>query len=833
MGIKSSYLKAWSSLGIGTAVALGAGAITSLSVGPSDASAAGNEQAIKPMDRTHLPMSNTVRPSQVTYDAKDPDTKYPPIEQLRPPKGAPNVLVILIDDAGFGSSSAFGGPCNTPTAEKLAARGLKYNRFHTCALSSPTRQALLTGRNHHSVGMAGVTETATGAPGYCSVLPNSKAPVAMTLKLNGYSTAQLGKCHEVPVWQTSPIGPFDAWPTGGGGFEYFYGFIGGETNQWYPTLYEGTTPVENKKLPEQGYHFMEDMTNKAIKWIGQQKALTPDKPFFMYFAPGATHAPHHAPKEWADKYKGKFDQGWDKLREETFARQKKLGVIPGDCQLTPRSKEIPAWDEMPEAFKPVLRRQMEVYAGFMEYTDYNVGRIVETLEKLEILDNTLIYYIIGDNGASAEGSINGCFNEMGYFNMLQSLETPEYLTERLDKLGGPESYNHYAVGWAHAMDTPYQWTKQIASHWGGTRNGLIVSWPNGIKDKGQIRSQFHHVIDVAPTILEAAGIPEPLSVNGIQQSPLEGVSMAYSFNQSDAPERHETQYFEMFGNRGIYHKGWTAVTKHRTPWAPMTAKVPAFDADIWELYDTSKDWSQAKDLAKEMPDKLHELQRLFIIEATRYNVLPLDDRVLEKMNPDTAGRPVLVKGKTQLLFEGMGRLSENCVLNIKNKSHAVTAEIVVPDKGAEGVIISQGANIGGWSLYAKNNKLKYCYNWGGFKLFFVESADVLPAGQHQIRMEFAYAGGGLGKGGKVTLYTDGKQVGQGEIGATLPIIFSADDGCDVGEDSGAPVSPDYGPLGNGFNGEIRGIQLSVNDDPADSSHTVLPEDAIRAMLGRE
>jgi arylsulfatase A-like enzyme len=782
--------------------------------------------------RSHLPMANTSRPALITYDAKDPDTKFPPIEQLRPPKGAPNVLITLIDDAGFGSSSAFGGPCQTPTAEMLAAGGLKYNRFHTTALCSPSRQALLTGRNHHSAGMGGITELATGAPGYCSVLPNTMSPLARTLKLNGYSTAQFGKCHEVPVWQTSPAGPFDAWPSGGGGFEYFYGFIGGEANQWYPTLYEGTTPVEPEKTPEEGYHLMEDMTNKAIKWTAQQKALAPDKPFFIYFAPGATHAPHHVPKEWADNYKGKFDQGWDKLREETLARQKKLGVVPQDCQLTARPKEIPAWDEMPEGFKPFLRREMEVYAGFLEYTDYQVGRLVDMLKKLNILEETLIYYIIGDNGASGEGGINGCFNEMSYFNQLQAFETPEYLTARLEKLGGPESYNHYAVGWAHAMDTPCQWTKQVASHWGGTRNGTVVHWPKGIKAKGEVRSQFSHVIDVAPTILEAAGLPEPVSVDGIAQDPIEGASMLYSFTDAKAAERHETQYFEMFGNRGIYHKGWTAVTKHRTPWAPMTAKVPAFDDDVWELY-SDKDWSQAKDLSKEMPQKLHDLQRLWLIEATRYKVLPLDDRMIEKMNPDTAGRPVLVKGKTQLLFGGMGRLSENCVLNLKNKSHSVTAEIVVPERGAEGVIISQGANIGGWSLYAKAGKLRYCYNWGGFKHFIVEGSTPIPAGEHQVRMEFAYAGGGLGKGGKVTLYTDGKKVGEGEIGATLAIIFSADDGCDVGEDSGAPVSPDYGPQGNAFNGRVKGVQLAIADAAENADHLVNPEDAIRVALARQ
>lgn len=783
--------------------------------------------------RSHLPMPNTARVGLITYDAKDPDTKHPPIEQLRPPKGAPNVLIVLIDDAGFGSSSAFGGPCRTPTAERLAADGLKYNRFHTTALCSPTRQALLTGRNHHSTGMGSITEVATGEPGYCSVLPNSMTPLALALKLNGYSTAQFGKCHEVPVWQTSPVGPFDAWPTGGGGFEYFYGFLGGEANQWYPTLYEGTTPVEAKKTPEEGYHLVADMTDKALAWIGQQKALAPDKPFFVYFAPGATHAPHHVPKEWADKYKGRFDAGWDKLREEILARQKELGVVPNDCELTARHAEIPAWDEMPEELKPILQRQMEVYAGFLEYTDHHIGRLVDALEALGILDETLVYYIVGDNGASAEGTINGTYNEMANFNGLSGLETPEFLMAHYDKLGGPDSYNHYAVGWAHAMCTPYQWTKQVASHWGGTRNGTIVHWPKGIQAKGETRSQFSHVIDVAPTILEAAGIPEPLSVNGITQDPVEGVSMLYSFNDAQAAERHETQYFEMMGNRGIYHKGWTAVTKHGTPWILLGREVPPLDEDVWELYDTNKDWSQSKNLAVQMPEKLRQLQRQWLIEATRYKVLPIDDRVVEKLNPDIAGRPVLIRGKTQLLFGGMGHLSENCVLNIKNKSHAVTAGIVVPDGGAEGVIIAQGGNMGGWSLYAKGGKLKYCYNVAGMHHYFVESAGPIPVGQRQVRMEFEYAGGGLGKGGKVSLYVDGKAVGEGSIPMTQAMIFSADDGCDVGEDTGAPVSPDYRPLANHFNGEVRGVQLAISEAAEDVDHLIDPADAIRIALARQ
>jgi arylsulfatase A-like enzyme len=786
----------------------------------------------KSISRTILPIPDRPRTGLITYDAKDPDTSYPPIRQLRPPKEAPNILIVLLDDVGFGAASAFGGPCLTPNAEKLAARGLKYNRFHTTALCSPTRQALLTGRNHHSVGMGGITEIATGAPGYNSILPNTASPIAKTLKLNGYATAQFGKCHEVPVWETSPAGPFDAWPTGGGGFEYFYGFIGGEAHQWYPSLYEGTTPIEIEKTPEEGYHLMADMTDKAIAWVGQQKALIPDKPIFMYFAPGATHAPHHVPKDWADKYKGKFDAGWDKVREETFARQKALGVIPADCELTPRHKEIPAWDDMPEDLKPVLRRQMEVYAGFLEYADHHVGRLFDSLEQLHLLDDTLVYYIIGDNGASAEGTLNGTFNEMINFNGAAELETAQFLMDRLDKLGGPESYNHFAVGWAHAMNTPYQWTKQVASHFGGTRNGTIVHWPSGIKSQGETRTQFHHVIDVAATLLEAAGLPEPQAVNGVAQTPLEGVSMLYSFNDAAAPDRHETQYFEMFGNRGIYHKGWTAVTRHKTPWLLVGEQVPAFDDDVWELYDTTKDWSQAKDLSKEMPEKLHELQRLWLIEAVRYNVLPMDDDVGRRLNSDLAGRPVLIKGKSQILFGGMGRLSENSVVNIKNKSHAVTAGITVPESGAEGVIIAQGGNIGGWALYAKNGKLKYCYNLLGVQYFYVEAGSALPSGEHQVRMEFAYEGGGLGKGGSVTLYVDGQKVGDGKVAATAAMVFSADDGCDVGRDTGAPVSEDYGAHGNAFNGEVRGVEISI-DEAGSSDHLVSADEAVRVAMARQ
>ncbi len=781
--------------------------------------------------RAQIPIPEVPKPGLTTYDAKDPDTTFPPIEPLRPPEGAPNVLLILLDDVGFGASSAFGGPCHTPNFEKLAAGGLKYNRFHTCALCAPTRQALMTGRNHHSVGMGNITETATAAPGQSSLRPNTKAPVALTLKLNGYSTAMLGKCHEVPVWESSPMGPFEHWPAGGGGFEYFYGFIGGENNQWDPALYEGTTPIEPPKTPEEGYHLTEDLADHAVNWIRQQKALMPDKPFFMYFSPGATHAPHHVPKGWADKYKGKFAHGWDKQREITFKKQKEQGVIPADCELTKRHAEIPAWDDMPAQLKPVLEREMEVYAGFLEHTDYNVGRVIDAIADLGILDNTLIYVIIGDNGASAEGTLNGAFNEMANFNGMAALETPEFMLSKMDEFGSPESYNHYAVGWAWAMDTPYQWTKQVASHWGGTRNGTIVHWPKGIKEKGGLRNQFSHVIDVAPTILEAAGIPEPVSVNGVTQSPMEGTSMIYSFNQATEPERHDVQYFEMFGNRGIYYKGWSAVTKHRIPWQMVGQKMVAFDDDIWELYDGSKDWSQARDLSKENSDMLRKLQRQFLIEAVKYNALPLDDRQVERIDPHSAGRPTLIQGNTQLFFPGMGRLSENSVISIKNKSFSITAEVEIGSKPANGVIIAQGGRFGGWSVYAKNGKLKFTYNVLGIHQFPSEASVSIPQGKHQVRMEFAYDGGGLAKGGNVILFYDGKEVGKGRVAATQAMIFSADETTDIGYESGTPVTPDYSTKDSKFTGKIHWVQLDVGKD--DNDHFIDPEERFRIAMARQ
>ncbi|WP_166845137.1 arylsulfatase [Isoptericola sp. BMS4] len=781
--------------------------------------------------RAMLPIPDRAAPGPTTYDAKDPATSYPPIRPLLPPPGAANVLIVLLDDVGFGAPSTFGGPCLTPTAERLAAGGLRYNRFHTTALCAPTRQALLTGRNHHSVGMGSITETATSAPGNNAMRPNTKAPLPLTLRLNGYSTAQFGKCHEVPPWQTSPLGPFDAWPSGGGGFEKFYGFIGGENNQWDPALYDGTTPIDPPAKPEEGYHLTEDLADHAISWIRQQKALMPDRPFFVYFAPGATHAPHHVPREWAEKYRGAFDDGWDVQRERTFARQKQLGIIPADAGLTARHDEIAAWDDMPDDLKPVLAREMEVYAGFLEHTDHQVGRVVDAIDDLGVLDDTLVFYIIGDNGASAEGTMNGAFNEMANFNGMAALETTEFLRSRMDDFGSPTSYNHYSVGWAWAMNTPFQWTKQVASHWGGTRNGTIVHWPRRIADRGGLREQFTHVIDIAPTVLEAVGLGEPTTVNGVLQSPMEGTSMLYTFDEAEAPERHDLQYFEMFGNRGVYHRGWSAVTKHRTPWVLVGAEMPEFDDDVWELYDGTNDYSQAVDLAREHPDRLRELQRLWLIEATRYNVLPMDDRTGERLDPELAGRPTLVRGSSQLFFPGMGRLSENSVLSIKNRSFAITAEVEVPEDGLQGVVIAQGGSFGGWAVYARHGVLEFAYNLLGIREF-VTSADLpVPSGKHQLRAEFAYDGGGLGKGGQVTLYHDGTQVGSGRVDATQPMIFSADETTDVGYESGTTVSSRYDTASSRCNGTIHWVQLDTGKD--DHDHFIDPQERLRVAMSRQ
>jgi arylsulfatase A-like enzyme len=729
--------------------------------------------------------------------------KAPPRFEVKAPKGAPNVLIVLIDDMGFGQSSAFGGPIYMPTVERMAKGGLKYNQFHTTALCSPTRAALLTGRNHHVCNMGSITESATAFPGQTGQRPNSVAPLAEMLRLNGFSTAAFGKSHETAAWEVSPSGPTDRWPTRSG-FDKFYGFIGGETNQWAPAIYEDMSRIELPKDPN--YHFMTDLANQAIKWTSAQKSLTPDKPFFVYFAPGATHAPHHVPKEWIAKYKGKFDQGWDKLREETLARQIKLGVVPKDTKLAPKPEAIKDWDKLSADEKRLFARQMEVFAGYGEYADFEIGRLIQAIEDLGQLDNTLVFYIVGDNGASAEGGMNGLLNEMTYFNGV--VETVPEMLKHIDELGGPNSYGHYAAGWAVAGDTPFTWTKQVAGSYGGTRNGMVVHWPKGIKAKGELRSQWHHVIDIAPTILEAAGLPEPKSVNGTPQTPIEGVSMLYTFADAKAKDRRKTQYFEIFGNRGIYHDGWLAHTVHRAPWESAPRKP--FLEDKWELYHVDEDFSSANDLAAKNPGKLKELQELFLKEAVKNQVLPLDDRFLERMNAELVGRPDLMAGRTSLtVYEGMTGMTENVFINIKNRSHTVTTEVTIPKGGADGVILAQGGRFGGWSLYMKEGKPMYAYNFLGLKTYKVAATEALPAGKATIRFELAYDGPGLGKGGTGTILVNGKKVAQGKIDRTQSIAFSADEGADVGQDGETPVTDDYKDRDNKFTGKIQKVVIEV------------------------
>ncbi|MBP1748518.1 MAG: arylsulfatase, partial [Deltaproteobacteria bacterium] len=681
-----------------------------------------------------------------------------------------------------------------------------YNQFHTCALSSPTRSALLTGRNHHMTNTGSIMETSTAYPGNTGQRPESVAPLATMLRYNGYTTAAFGKSHETAAWEVSPSGPTDRWPTRSG-FDKFYGFMGGETNQWSPAIYDGMIRVETPKDPN--YHFMNDMTNQAINWMRSVKSLTPDRPFFIYFAPGATHAPHHVPKEWISRYKGKFDQGWDKLREQTLARQIKLGVVPAGTKLAPKPDAIKDWNNLTAHEKKLFARQMEVYAGFGEYTDTEVGRLVKAIDDMGQIDNTLVFYIIGDNGASAEGSMNGLFNEATYFNNIN--ESIDDVLKHYDELGGPSTYPHYAAGWAVAGDAPFTWTKQIASSYGGTRNGMVVHWPKMVKGKGEVRSQWHHVIDIAPTVLEAARLPEPKIVNGTPQTPIEGLSMLYSFNDARAKDRHVTQYFEIFGSRAIYNDGWLAGTVHKAPWEPKPRA--ALDKDTWELYDTRTDFSLAHDLARKNPDKLKELQELFMKEAAKYYVLPIDDRGIERLNADIAGRPDLMAGRTSLtVYEGMVGMSENVFINIKNRSHAITAEVTIPKGGAKGVILAQAGRFGGWSLYMKDGKPTYTYNFLGLKRTTIAARNPLPAGKAAIRFEFAYDGGGLGKGGTGALFVNGKQVATGRIDQTQAMIFSADEGAGVGEDSETPVIETYGIAAPyKFTGKIAKVTVDVKE----------------------
>jgi arylsulfatase A-like enzyme len=766
------------------------------------ASSAGVVAAQETLDRTVLPIAEPKPPTYKELDARN--AKAPARFEVKAPKGAPNVVIVLIDDIGFGGPSTFGGPIQTPTLDALANEGLRFNNFHTTALCSPTRNALKTGRNHHTTNTGSIMETATAFPGNTGQVPNSVAPLAEMLRLNGYSTAAFGKWHETAAWETSVSGPYDRWPTHQG-FDKFYGFIGGETDQWFPLVYDGVTKVDPPKT--EGYHFTVDMTNQAINWVKAQQSMTPDKPFFVYFATGAVHAPHHVPKEWADKYKGQFDKGWDQVRRETIKRQKKLGVIPANTQLAPRPEDIKDWEKLPAEERRLFARQAEVYAGFMAQTDYEVGRLVEALKDINEMDDTLFIYIAGDNGTSAEGGFVGMYNEMTYFNGVT--EKVEDLIPLIDKWGGSETFPHMAAGWAVAFDSPFSWTKQVASDFGGTRNGAVIHWPKGIKAKGEIRSQFSHVIDVAPTILEAAGLPEPKSVNGTPQTPIEGTSMFYAFDDAKAAERHTTQYFEMFGNRAIYHDGWLARTIHRAPWE--LDNLPPLTTDVWDLYDVKKDFSLVNNLAAEQPGKLKELQALFMEEAEKYHVLPIDDRTIERTNPALAGRPDVLGDRTSLtLYEGMQGMLENTFMNIKNQSSKITAELEIPEGGANGAILSQGGRFGGWSLYMKDGKPAYVYNFLGLERYTVAAPEALPAGPVTVTLDFAYDGGGNGKGGKTTLLVNGKAVAEGRVERTQPNIFSADETADVGLDNQTPVAEGIG-IGaeTRFTGKINKLTLEV------------------------
>jgi len=759
-------------------------------------------RVVLPTDRTVLPLPEPQYPHSTVFDARN--ATPPPRFVVKAPPNAPNVLIVLIDDMGFGQSSAFGGPIHMPTVESLANNGLRYNEFHTTALCSPTRSALLSGRNHHMNNFGSIAETATSFPGQTGQRPNSVATIAEMLRLNGYSTAQFGKNHETAPWEVSPSGATDRWPTRQG-FDKFYGFMGGETNQWAPLIYDGMTQVEASHDPK--YNFMTDMTDKAIDWMGYQKSLTPDKPFFIYFAPGATHAPHHVPKEWIAKYKGQFDQGWDKVREETLARQIKLGVVPAGTKLAPKPEAIKDWDTLSADEKKLFARQMEVFAGFGEYADTEIGRLIKAIDDTGQLDNTLIFYIVGDNGASAEGGMVGLFNEMTYFNGQH--ESVQEILKHYDELGGPTTYPHYAAGWAVAGDTPFEWTKQVASSYGGTRNGMVIHWPKGITAKGEGRSQWHHVIDIAPTILEATGLPEPKSVNGTPQTPIEGVSMVYTFVDAKAPSRHTTQYFEIFGNRAIYQDGWLAGTVHRAAWEFKPRR--ALEDDIWELYDAQSDFSLANDLAAKNPEKLKKMQDLFLTEAVKNSVLPLDDRTLERLNAALVGRPDLMAGRTSLtVYEGMTGMSENVFINTKNRSHTITADVQIPKGGANGVILAQAGRFGGWSLYLKDGKPTYTYNWLGLKEYSVGAKQALPAGKVTIRYEFVYDGGGVGKGGTGTLSVNGKSVATGKIDQTQCCAFSADEGADVGADEGTPVTEGY-KVPFKFTGNIDKVTIELKE----------------------
>lgn len=762
---------------------------------------AGGQLPVK-VDRSVLPVAEPhFRGKMGRYMANSDKPDFPP--GVAAPAGAPNVILVLLDDVGFGQTSAFGGGIETPSLDALARQGLSYNRFHTTALSSPTRAALLTGRNHHAVGSGRITELASGYDGYTSMMPKSAATVAEILRQNGYATAMFGKNHNTPDWETGTSGPFDRWPTGLG-FEYFYGFQGGDTSQFEPTLYENTVPVPAQARPA-GYHLTTDLADRSIDWVRQVKAAAPDKPYFLYLATGATHAPHHAPKEWVERFKGRFDGGWDEYRRLTLERQKQLGMVPANTRLTPRPEGIPAWDSVSADQKRVYARMMEVFAGFTAHTDHEVGRVIDAALALPGGENTLVIYIAGDNGASAEGGPQGSLNEMSIINA--RIESAAAMLSQVDELGSANHYNHFPIAWAHAMNTPFQWYKMVASHLGATRNGMVISWPARIRQGGQIRSQFHHVVDVAPTILEAAQLPAPRRVNGVGQKPMDGISMAYSFGDAKAPGLRQTQYFELAGNRAIYRDGWMASAKFFAVSDFFTGKpVPMDPAKVtWSLYNLEHDFSEAEDLAGREPKRLQAMERLFWAEAKRNSVLPIALNTPD----DVAGiyRPSLTRGRTNFAYPPGTRLPEGSAPNVKNSSFRIEAETVLDAGGNSGVLVAQGGRTGGYALFVKDRRLHFAYNFLNEQHYAVTSTEVLPAGPVRLGAEFRYdAAERPGGGAKVTLLADGRPIGEGRVERTVPVRFSMAETFDVGLDSGTPVSPRYASPAV-FTGKLKEVCL--------------------------
>lgn len=720
------------------------------------------------------------------------------------PAGAPNVVIVLLDDVGFGAASTFGGEAQTPTLDALAQAGLRYNRFHTTAICSPTRASLLSGRNAHAVGIGAVMNSVDERPGYNGEHARDAATLAEILRANGYNTAAFGKWHQTPDWEASQSGPFDHWPTGQG-FEKFYGFQGGETDQYEPTLYEGTTPV--MRPAGAGYHLTEDLATRAIGWLRAQHSVTPDKPFFLYFAPGATHAPLQVPKAWIERYRGRFDQGWDKVREETLARQKRLGVVPKNTDLTPRPPGLPAWESLSANDRKIAARLMEVYAGFLAHTDAQVGRIVQALEDDDEFDNTLFIYIVGDNGGSAEGGLLGSIDYMGAIQGLP--EDRAQVLARIDSLGGPDTYAHYPAAWAWAMDAPFQWTKAVASHLGGTRNPMVVTWPKRITDKGGLRSQFGHVNDILPTVLEAAGLEAPAVFDGIPQKRIDGTSLVYSFADARAPERHTTQYFEIFGHRAIYHDGWMASAFHaRLPWQVISRDQKPFDADRWELYDLRNDFSQAHDLAAREPGRLRQLQALFLEEAGRNQVLPLRGQTLNAKLPSLTGT------RTRFTYyPGAVGIPEKEAPIVFNHSWRLSAVIEVTAAKAHGVIATVGGAPAGWSLYV-DGEGRPAFRYRAFEAGSVDIVGEagLGTGRHALQVDFDYDGGGYGKGATVRLALDGAALGQGRLPVTPPGFFSIDETFDIGIDTGSAAGRYPAAAAPGFpfaGGRIERVDMDI------------------------